>query len=269
MTTILPGKVVHNVKRVLSLILFVVVAVAVLAVAGNTATRTQAAPGSFISSRTDSVKALVDQISADKNVAKLYEKHYGMSASQIADYFEKNLTLITLKSPLKTQVYYVSKSGTIKLKQKLLPAGTRVFATKDGTPVLEWRCGNPFSKYLPKIEEKQITSPVSSIVEEPEVKVAADPPMEAIVVPPPVASVTTSVAPTVTPTIVPVVESAPSPPMSLPPALLWAVPALIGAVSVKNAPPAVPEPASVAAMGLALSGTALAWCRRRYLGRSK
>lgn len=247
-------------NRVIILAVALIVAVAVFAAGASAASR--AAPGAFILEKVDSVNALVKQISSNKKVAALYIKHYGMPEGEIISYFEENLRLITLKSPLKVTAYYVTKSGAIKSKQKLLPAGTKVFATPNGEPVLEWRCGNPLSKSLP-----YIAKPTPPKVEEPATLVAYNPPIEIGVLPD---ALITNVEPVlVSPasTIEPVAEVMATPSIVATPsldAMKVVVPALLGAVAVrsKSDTPEVPEPMSILTLAAGAGGVLIHYKKR-------
>lgn len=108
-------------------------------------------PGAFLKYRVDSVGGLVDQIAKEPRVAKLYVEHFHTSAEAFRDYVQKNVELITLKKPVVATVYFTAKGGGIGRDTRVLPAGTRVFATKKGDLLLEWRCGNPLSARLPAV----------------------------------------------------------------------------------------------------------------------
>lgn len=113
---------------------------------------TNVPPGSFVKQRADSVNQLVKQILTDKVVGQRYEKHFGMSAKKLANYFKTNLNMVCFIKPLRATVWYVNKKGGVYTKTKLLPVGTVIFIDKKCKPVLIWSCGNPLVKkiILPK-----------------------------------------------------------------------------------------------------------------------
>jgi hypothetical protein len=192
-----------------------------------------------------------------------YTQHYGLSAEKLVQYFKENLRLTTVKSPTKVTTYYVTKKGSILSKRKLLPVGTKIFASTDGMPLLEWRCGNPLTKTLPFVARPVTTIPTTSIQEVPEVKVAQTPTQELVMIPPPIAAATVTEMAPVIPTLTSVIEAAPAPPSILSPALVAAVPALLGAVNVRHSnSQTVPEPASLATFGLGASTLLFHWKRR-------
>ena len=62
-------------------------------------------------------------------------------------------------------VYCMSPSGRIFAVKQTFHKGTKVFALRNGDPVLKWLCGNPLSKFLPAVQTK-------TIKKKPNVKVA-------------------------------------------------------------------------------------------------
>lgn len=231
-----------------------------IAVFATEAGASRAAPGAFILEKADTVQALVSQISSNKSISALYVKHYGMSEDKIISYFQENLKLITLKSPMRVTTYFISKDKRILSKKRLLPAGTKVFATPSGEPVLEWRCGNPVSKQLPVVEKPKA---------EPATLVASNPPIEIGALPDAlISSVETPVLIPAASTIEPAVQAAiATPPIIASPnlnALKVLVPALLGAVAVRssNPTPEVPEPMSILTLIAGAGGVMFQYRRR-------
>lgn len=62
----------------------------------------------------------------------------------------------------RTQVfhtYWVRRNGSIRSGNERLVKGTRVFALRNGEPVLKWACGNPLTVSLPFVKTKVATAP--------------------------------------------------------------------------------------------------------------
>lgn len=143
-----------------------VLALAAMAASGVMA-KEHTPAGSFLNYRATTVQELSDQVSTDAKARARYTKHYGVGEQQLLQYFKQDLELVSLKSALKVETWYVSTDGSMHKKTKLLPKGTLVFATKEGKPVLQWSCGNPLSTSLPQpmvrvIEEKK-TGPLTKV----------------------------------------------------------------------------------------------------------
>lgn len=104
---------------------------------------------SFLNMPANSVQDLVAQVATHPRVALRYSKHFGRTDGQVVSFFSKNLRKERLKTDRIAQVYYYTKDGRIYSKMSRLKAGTLVFATLSGTPVLKASCGNPVLAQLP------------------------------------------------------------------------------------------------------------------------
>lgn len=111
-------------------------------------------PGSFVRYSAETVEQLVNQILTDKVVGKRYFMMFKMKPEQLASYFRDNLQVTKLSKPLKVRMHFISKTGKILVRNCWLSAGKKVFATRDGTPVLDIGCGNPLVERLPVVETK-------------------------------------------------------------------------------------------------------------------
>lgn len=105
-------------------------------------------PNSFLIRPVHSVQELTQQIRTEPVVAQRYARYFGVNAYSLADYFQKNLRLRPLKSATTFQVAHVRPSGEILVRKLKFKAGTMVFATTDGKPVLKMSCGNPLTRAL-------------------------------------------------------------------------------------------------------------------------
>ncbi len=165
--------------RKIVFIILILPVLALLCCSGVSAKSTRTPPGSFVNHRVASVAQLVQQVRKDSVVRLRYAKHFGISAQTVADYFSKNLKLVSLKKPLRATVWYVGKNGVVHTKTKLLPKGTAVFVDRLGRPVIIWSCGNPLVKKLLKPVEEKVTAkapPQGTAVPEPVEEVMAPPP---------------------------------------------------------------------------------------------
>lgn len=88
-------------------------------------------------------------VRSDPALAARYARHFSTTSYGVSDYFGKKLTLIRLRRPATTSVYYYNSRGNVSRGKRVMPAGTLVFATESGEPVLDWRCGNPLTSTLP------------------------------------------------------------------------------------------------------------------------
>jgi hypothetical protein len=254
--------------------LFVVVALVAIT-APKLMAEERTPPGSFLKYRATSIDELASQVARNTAVRIRFAEHFGVSPDQVADYFAKNLTLISLKKPLKTTAWYIGKRGQVYKKTKLLAKGSLVFATKDGKPVLVWSCGNPLRANLPlKIETASgpsvAAAPTQVAAAPVEVKVLATP-IETVAV----AAVTAAPAPAAV-ALTPIAAPPPlavfaAPPVAVPPPLFsrlglgWLLP-LVGLFE-DEPPHYVPEPSSLAALAAGVSMAPIAFGIRRRRAR--
>jgi len=217
-------------------------------------------PGSFFTKPVNDVNDVCQLISQDQKVAARFSQHYNMSASELVSYLRANAKVTVLAKTTRYTEYFVSKyKGRILSRVKQLTKGARILVALDGTPLMDLRCGNPFTKALPK--------PVTKVESE---TIALAPET-----PPPPAPVEVQQVAQVTP--------APPPPepvsqvLSLPPQQISFIPVLEKAALLipllgigtlggsKESPPVVPEPSSLITM--VMGGGSILLSRYRRMRR--
>ncbi len=132
-------------------------------------------PGSFLQYGVKTSSQLADQLLREPVVGRRYQIHFGLKPSELAEYFRKNLHYSVLKKPLRITVYGIDKKGRSIGKTRIVPAGTPVFVTSTGIPLLKAACGNPFREKLPVIVEPKEQEPKAKA------PAAIEPPPEDIV----------------------------------------------------------------------------------------
>ncbi|MCL5105091.1 MAG: hypothetical protein M1133_13385 [Armatimonadetes bacterium] len=105
--------------------------------------------GSFLKYRACTVSELKSEITKDPAARIRYAQHFRSTSDEMMSCLNGGVKLVSLKNPTKVQMWYVGKDGSVRQKIKLLPKGSYVFATSDGTPFLAWSCGNPLRASLP------------------------------------------------------------------------------------------------------------------------
>ena len=214
-----------------------------------------------------SSKALVQQVSTDPTVLKRYERHFMLNKDVLKDYFTK-LELMPLRETRRYLVYNVDSKFRINKKMLILQKGTLVFADKSGKPVLKRTCGNPMVAYLPPkgqiaakfIPPKYAMSGIDA-VESPIVYAMASEPE------PTLEPTITPVEPPVTvptPPVEPLAPAIPQLPGTFTPSLPWwpivVLPFIPGGGGGGPSDPPVPEPMTIAVLGMGVSSLLL---RRR------
>nr|WP_309694654.1 DUF6777 domain-containing protein [Armatimonas sp.] len=106
--------------------------------------------------------ALVESLKTNKIFRSNIAKHFGLPEERVVSFVEDALVPYILPQDTPVTNYGVTKAGLIYGKKMSLKKGTRVWATRDGTPVLKWICSNPLSPKPPVLKEKPKPSTVSS-----------------------------------------------------------------------------------------------------------
>jgi len=226
----------------------------------NAAAQQRTPPGSFLRYRATTVEELTNQVTRDPVVRARFAKHFKTNPDTLAADIANEIKLVTLKDPVRVTSYYISKSGRISSKQKVLPRGTLVFADSTGKPIIAWSCGNPLSTALPRRVVKQPAQPVEEakpMVEEIAPAVAPPAPAPEVAVVPeevfaPIAeplAVAPAAAEVIPPSLVP--TSVISGAALLIPAFAAVIPATGGEKEIKPPKP-VPEPGAAAALAAGL-----------------
>ncbi len=234
-------------------------------------------PGSFLRDRVDSAQALSAQVRNVSYVGQRYASFYGLKADEVARRFAA-LEYRHLQNDLRTRVWFVGKGNRILSEMRTFKAGTPMFFTKTGQPVLDGRCGNPLRQDLPQAVAQQPAPQTTSVPEarvtaqaageeaaevvltealpvqpEPVITQVLAQPAE-IIVPPTEVLITETVVPTVTEAVVtPAVQSIPAAAAggSLNPLGLLLVPAIALAAGGGSSY-VIPEPGSLIALGSGL-----------------
>ncbi|MBS1705237.1 MAG: PEP-CTERM sorting domain-containing protein [Armatimonadetes bacterium] len=103
-------------------------------------------PNPFLVKPANSVGDLVGQIKRYPTVSHNYERHFGMTQSEVIAYM-KSLKLTTLPQGGMFLVYNVPQStGILRSKVLNLKKGTKIWVDWQGQPVLQWICGNPMTR---------------------------------------------------------------------------------------------------------------------------
>jgi len=114
-----------------------------------------------------SPKAFAGFVASNPVLGERYARHFGVPQDRIVSFFQNALVPQTLTRSQTMSTFGVTKSGSIYPVKTTLPAGTKVWATREGVPVLKWNCSNPLTSLLPgstltsaPLEVAQTASPV-------------------------------------------------------------------------------------------------------------
>lgn len=205
--------------------------------------------GAFLTQPVSSVSQLTTVIETDSVVSSRYTSHFGMSQAALVEYFKTNVEMKSLEKDTTFTVYFIA-NGKVTAHKKTLKAGSMIFVTTTGVPVMDVECGNPLTRSLPKILAEK-PAPIVAVepymaevpavepaaaVEPVEMAVLSEPPLEFFALVPPM--------------------------MSSASATNWLVPAILGVGTIGNRQP-VPEPGSLMALGIGATGIVSLYFRRR------
>ena len=107
-------------------------------------------------------EALVEALKTDPTFRRNIAKHFNLPEDRVVEFAQDALVPYILPTDTSVMNYGVTKSGLIYGKKMNLKKGTRVWATRDGKPILKWSCSNPLLPKAPVLKEKPKTTPVAS-----------------------------------------------------------------------------------------------------------
>lgn len=99
----------------------------------------------FIARPAESRSALIAQLEKEAAVRDRYQRHFGMTYSELKAYFS-TLTPGVLGSDGLYEVFNVPKTGVLRSRILRLRKGTRVWKDSSGQAILMMICGNPLTR---------------------------------------------------------------------------------------------------------------------------
>jgi hypothetical protein len=121
-------------------------------------------PESYLKYSVYSVSQLIQELKENPSVRERYARHFQIPEDQVVRYMQDNLVESWVPQTRTYTVYCVSPSGKFFPIKQRFRKGTKVFALRNGEPVLKWICGNPLSRTLPVVLTKNIVKkPVTKV----------------------------------------------------------------------------------------------------------
>ncbi len=121
-------------------------------------------PDSFAYVQVDTTDELVQMVQKNPQLRKSYARHFGIPEGEVVRFIKEALVPSQLPAARKITTFGIRKSGKIYPVVKTIPAGTKVWATRSGTPVLKWICSNPIGYKMPGTDLPRATlaEPIST-----------------------------------------------------------------------------------------------------------
>lgn len=105
--------------------------------------------GAFLGFQVDSTEELVAVLKQNPGLRRRYARHFGLKESEVVDFVRRALVVHRLPKARTVTNYGVTRSGRVFSTRTRLRAGTKVWATRSGVPILKWACANPLTRMLP------------------------------------------------------------------------------------------------------------------------
>ncbi len=99
-------------------------------------------PHSYLNRPAHTHAQLMRQIQADPVVADRYQRHFGMTKTELVRYFSA-LELRTQPRSAKARVFLVRENGGIAMKVRTVKKGQKIWVDETGRTILLEVCGNP------------------------------------------------------------------------------------------------------------------------------
>lgn len=105
---------------------------------------------------------LVEALKTNKIFRQNIARHFNLPEERVVAFVQDALVPMELPADMQVTNYGVTKKGMIYGKKMVLKKGTRVWATRSGDPILKWICSNPLLARVPVLKEPPKSTPVAS-----------------------------------------------------------------------------------------------------------
>lgn len=109
-------------------------------------------PESFLRRPARSAAQVVEQVRGDIIVRARFARFFHLPPGRVAAFLQANLVEGAIAETGFYTVQCVRPGGAIYPTKQAFRRGDKVFALRDGQPLLQWACGNPLSAFVTPIE---------------------------------------------------------------------------------------------------------------------
>lgn len=109
-------------------------------------------PESFLRRPARSAAQVVEQVRGDAVVRARFARFFHLPSGQVAAFLQANLVEGAIAETGFYTVQCVRPGGMVYPTKQAFRRGDKVFALRDGQPILQWACGNPLSAFVTPIE---------------------------------------------------------------------------------------------------------------------
>ncbi len=131
-------------------------------------------PDSYLQYRVYTVDQLIQQVSENPKVRRRFAQHFNIPEDRVISYMKANLVESYVPKTERYTVYCARPSGKFYPIRQTFKQGTKVFALKNGEPVMKWLCGNPLTKFLPDVNIQKYSHKETPLIPPPVVVQVAD-----------------------------------------------------------------------------------------------
>jgi hypothetical protein len=117
---------------------------------------------SFLPYKVYSVGQLIKEVQNSPTIQIHYARTFHVPQDRVVQYMRDNVVESYIQETGKYTVYCVRPDGLVYPTVQHFSKGTKVFALRNGQPIMKWACGNPLMNFLPAVHE--VLKPVVKVI---------------------------------------------------------------------------------------------------------
>jgi hypothetical protein len=117
---------------------------------------------SYLPYKVYSVDQLINEVQGNPAIIAHYSRTFHVPEDKVVQYMRNNVVESYIQETGKYTVYCVRPDGLVYPTVQHFQQGTKVFALRNGQPIMKWACGNPLMNFLPAVHE--VVKPVVKVV---------------------------------------------------------------------------------------------------------